>query len=70
MVREFTTDHLKELYLKAKVIVADCLNGPECYVLEAALEGTLILTNNCAYEMDLSDFPIPYKHKYSEKIVI
>ena len=65
-VRGFTTEQLIELYHKAKIIVADTLNGAERSVLEAVLTGAIALTNDQAHGSDSRDFPIPFEHKYSE----
>lgn len=62
LVKGFSREQLVELYSKAKVIVATCLNGAERSALEAITHGVILLTAYCDHGTDFRDFPLPREH--------
>ena len=53
---------LLDLYARAKIIFASCMVGSERMPLEAALNGVVMMTDNCWTGSDTRDMPIPKRN--------
>lgn len=58
-IEGFDNQGLVELYNKAMIVVAFCMNGSERCPIEAVLGGAVLISNNCNTAKDIRDFPIP-----------
>lgn len=67
MLQGFNKKELVEMYKQAKILYASCMRGSERSVIEGALYGVLILTDNCDNSSEQFDFPIPFNHRFSQK---
>lgn len=67
MLKDFTLHQIKDMYERAKIVVADFLHSNERSVIEAVLAGTLVLTNHCLNGADTRYFPIPREHMHSDR---
>jgi hypothetical protein len=68
VLESLSQDEIIEAYEKGIVVIDWCMRGSERCPLEAALFGSVVISNKCATALSFQDFPVPSKFILSSNI--
>lgn len=68
VIESLSQDQIIETYEKGMIVIDWCMRGSERCPLEAALFGSIAISNKCATGLSFQDFPVPSKFILSSNI--